>query len=100
MKKIAIAVHGGAGPDSHHIKENEEGYKQGLEDAINAGYEILERGGSAMDAAEAAVRTMEDNPLFNAGKGSAINEKAEVEMCAAIMDGTNLKSGAVAIVKN
>lgn len=53
-----------------------------------------------MDAVEAAVKSLEDNPLFNAGRGSAINAKGEVEMCASIMDGKTLNSGAVAIVKN
>lgn len=100
MDKIAIVVHGGAGPDSEFIKKNKEGYTKGLEEAVHAGYRVLEKGGSAMDAVEAAVRSMEDNPLFNAGKGSALNAKAEVEMCAAIMSGKDLRSGAVAIVKN
>lgn len=100
MQNIAIAVHGGAGPDSQYIKENIEGYKKGLEDAINAGYSILENGGAAIEAVEAAVRLFEDNMHFNAGKGSSLNEKAEVEMCSSIMEGSLLKSGAVAIVKN
>jgi beta-aspartyl-peptidase (threonine type) len=100
MNKIAIAVHGGAGPDSEHIRQNLEGYKKGIENAVNTGYIILEKGGTAVDAVEAAVKSLEDNPLFNAGKGSALNEKAEVEMCASIMSGENLNSGAVAIVRN
>lgn len=100
MNKIAIAIHGGAGPDSEHIKKNYEAYKKGLEDALNSGYKILEGGGSALDAVEAAVNSMEDNPLFNAGKGSALNAKAEVEMCAGIMDGRKVESGAVALIKN
>jgi beta-aspartyl-peptidase (threonine type) len=99
MKKIAIAVHGGAGPDSKFIQLHEEEYKQGLEAALDAGYRILEKNGTAVDAVEAAVNVLEDNYLFNAGRGSALNKKAEVEMCASIMDGSNLKSGAVAIVK-
>src|SRR3712207_878825 len=100
MRKIAIAVHGGAGPDSEHIKKNIEGYKEGISRAIEAGYKVLEKGGKAVDAVEAAVKALEDNPLFNAGRGSALNAKAEVEMCASIMSGKDLKSGAVAIVKN
>ena len=100
MNKIAIAVHGGAGPDSEHIKKNADGYKKGLDDAINTGYEILERGGAAVDAVEAAIKVFENNPLFNAGKGAALNAKAEVELCASIMRGEDLSSGAVAIVKN
>ena len=99
MDNIAIVVHGGAGPDSEYIKENIEGYKQGLEDAINAGYSILENGGTSTDAVEAAVKSFENNPHFNAGKGSSLNELAEVEMCSSVMEGNQLKSGAVAIVK-
>ena len=97
MNKIAIVVHGGAGPDSEFIKQNIEGYKKDLEQAVDTGYKVLEDGGSAV---EAAVNYLEDNSLFNAGRGSALNEKAEVEMGASIMDGKSLESGAVAIVKN
>lgn len=100
MAKITMVVHGGAGPDSEYIKKNIEGYEQGLKEAVNTGYRILEEGGSAMDAVEAAVNYLEDNELFNAGRGSALNEKAEVEMDASIMDGESMKSGAVAIVRN
>lgn len=100
MQKITMLVHGGAGPDSEFIKKNLEGYKQGLTEAVNIGFDILEQGGNALDAVEAAVNYLEDNPLFNAGRGSALNEKAEVEMDASIMDGKNRKSGGVAIVKN
>jgi beta-aspartyl-peptidase (threonine type) len=100
MNKIAMLVHGGAGPDSEFIKKNIEGYKQGLREAVDAGYSVLEGGGSAMDAVEAAVNYLEDNELFNSGRGSALNEKAEVEMDASIMDGKTMKSGGVAIVKN
>ncbi|HSU51571.1 MAG TPA: isoaspartyl peptidase/L-asparaginase, partial [Segetibacter sp.] len=100
MEKITIVVHGGAGPDSEFIRRNIDAYKEGLREAVNAGYSILEDGGSAVDAVEAAVNYLEDNPLFNAGRGSALNEKAEVEMDASIMDGKNMDSGGVAIVKN
>lgn len=100
MNTIAIAVHGGAGPDSDYIKKNKEGYEKGLEEAVRAGYKILEEGGSALDAVEAAVNYLEDNPLFNAGRGSALNENAEVEMDASIMDGRSLECGAAAIVRH
>jgi L-asparaginase / beta-aspartyl-peptidase len=100
MSIIAMAVHGGAGPDSDFIRQNTEAYKKGLEEALSTGYKILEEGGAALDAVEAAVNALEDNPLFNAGRGSALNEKAEVEMDASIMNGENMKSGAVSIVKN
>jgi len=100
MAKLAIAVHGGAGPDSEFIKKNVKGYDKGLKDALNAGYRVLEEGGTALDAVEAAVRSLEDNPLFNAGRGSALNERAEVEMDASIMNGKDRKCGAVSILKN
>jgi beta-aspartyl-peptidase (threonine type) len=100
MNKIAMAVHGGAGPDSEYIKKHKKEYEKGLAEALNAGYKILEQGGSAIDAVETAIKLLEDNPHFNAGKGSALNERAEVEMCASIMNGYDLNSGAVAIVRN
>jgi beta-aspartyl-peptidase (threonine type) len=100
MGKTVIVVHGGAGPDSEYIKQNMEGYKKGIEEAINAGYAVLESGKPALDAVEAAVKALENNPLFNAGKGAALNDKAEVEMCASIMNGETLQSGAAAIVRN
>ncbi|HYC38904.1 MAG TPA: isoaspartyl peptidase/L-asparaginase [Chitinophagaceae bacterium] len=100
MNKIAIAIHGGAGADSEFIRKHKKEYESGLKKAVHAGYTILEQGGKAVDAVEAAVNSLEDNPLFNAGKGSALNERAEIEMCASIMDGQSLNSGAAAIVKN
>jgi L-asparaginase / beta-aspartyl-peptidase len=100
MATLAIVVHGGAGPDSQKIKKNIAGYRKGLEQAVLTGYKVLEEGGSALDAVEAAVNVLEDDHLFNAGRGSALNEKGEVEMDASIVDGSNLKSGAVAIVRN
>jgi L-asparaginase / beta-aspartyl-peptidase len=100
MNKIAIAIHGGAGPDSDYIKQNLKEYKQGLKEAINEAYAMLEEGSSAVDVVEAAIKTLEDNPLFNAGKGSALTENASVEMCSSIMNGFDLKCGAAAIVRN
>jgi beta-aspartyl-peptidase (threonine type) len=100
MKNIAIAIHGGAGPDSEYIKTHIKEYRKGLEDAINAGYSVLEKGGSSVDAVEAAVKSLENNPHFNAGKGAALNDRAEVEMCASIMNGYDQNAGAVAIVRN
>jgi len=100
MSNIAIAIHGGAGPDSEQIKKNIDGYKKGIEEAVSTGYKILEEGGSSLDAVEAAVNALENNPLFNAGRGSALNENAEVEMDASIMNGKDKKCGAVAIVRH
>src|SRR4051812_2550175 len=100
MKKTVIIVHGGAGPDSSFIRQNKEQIKQGLEEALKAGYSILAKEGKALDAVEAAVKSLENNPYFNAGRGAALNDRGEVEMCASIMEGKELNSGAVAIVKN
>ncbi|MGY3212518.1 isoaspartyl peptidase/L-asparaginase family protein [Mucilaginibacter sp. HD30] len=98
MKKIAIAIHGGASSDSEFIRNNIAGYEDGLKTAIKAGYEVLKAGGTAIDAVEQAVRCLEDNPLFNAGRGSALNNEGKVEMDAAVMDGKTLKAGAIAMV--
>ncbi len=100
MKKIAIAVHGGAGSDSDFIKEHEEDYKNALAEAVNLGYEMLEKGENAVDVVEKVVCFFEDHELFNAGKGSAITNLGKVEMCASIMDGKDLASGAAATVYN
>ncbi|KAJ6665822.1 hypothetical protein lerEdw1_001294 [Lerista edwardsae] len=94
--KPVIVVHGGAG---RIFKEREEGSRSGVTRAALKGYSILKRGGSALDAVEEAVAVMEDDPHFNAGCGSVLNEKGEVEMDAIIMDGKNLASGAVSAVK-
>lgn len=100
MKNFVIAVHGGAGEDSEFIQSHQSGYKTGLENAVSAGYKILKQGGSALDAVENAVRLLEDNPLFNSGRGSALNIKGEVEMDASIMDGRKNIAGAVSMVRN
>jgi L-asparaginase / beta-aspartyl-peptidase len=100
MGKIALIVHGGAGEDSDWIRDNQEKFKDGINEALDKGYKLLEEGGSAVDAVEAAVVALENNKWFNAGRGSALNAKGQVEMDAAIMDGKSLNSGAVAIVQN
>jgi beta-aspartyl-peptidase (threonine type) len=91
----AIIVHGGAGP----IKDDSLPARlEGCKTAALAGWKILEQGGSALDAVEAAVVVLEDSPLFNAGTGSALNILGEIEMDAAIMEGQSLRAGAVAVV--
>jgi beta-aspartyl-peptidase (threonine type) len=100
MKKIAIIVHGGAGPDSPFIRTHIKGYREGLKNSVEAAYLILRENGKAVDAVEAAIKVLENNTLFNAGRGSAINAKGEIEMDACIMDGASKKSGAVSIIKN
>src|SRR6478609_3005588 len=99
MRRISMAIHGGAGPDSDFIKKNIEGYRKGLEAAMEAGYNLLERGGTAVDAVEKAIRILEDDPHFNAGRGSSLTEKGEAELCASIMEGRKEDAGAVAIVR-
>lgn len=99
MNKIAIAIHGGAAKDSEFIRQNKTAYEEGLKTAVEAGYAVLKNGGCAIEAVERAVNSLEDNPLFNAGRGSALNNQGEVEMDAAIMDGQTLKAGAVTVVK-
>lgn len=98
MKKIAIAIHGGASSDSEFIRQNKIAYEEGLKIAVQLGYAVLQKGGTAMEAVEQAVNCLEDNPLFNAGRGSALNNQGKVEMDAAVMDGKTLKAGAVAMV--
>lgn len=98
--QIAIVVHGGAGPDSEFILKHVPEYEKGLSDAVEAGYRILKKGGSALDAVEAAVISLENNKYFNAGRGSAITAAGNVEMCSSIMEGRTKKAGAVAIVNN
>jgi beta-aspartyl-peptidase (threonine type) len=102
MAKIALAIHGGAGTilKSAMTPELELEYRSGLENALRVGWAILEKGGSSLDAVEAAVVSLEDFPLFNAGHGSVFTHEGNVELDAAIMDGHKLKAGAVAFVKN
>jgi beta-aspartyl-peptidase (threonine type) len=99
--KFGLVVHGGAGTmeRSKMTAEREREYRAGLERAIKAGLEILQRRGSSLDAAEAAVRILEDDPLFNAGKGAVFTSAGTNELDAAIMDGRTLQAGAVASVK-
>ncbi len=99
-QKFSIAIHGGAGTLVKGLMtpENEEQYKAALSKALEGGYNILESGGSAIDAVEAAVRKLEDSPLFNAGKGSVFTNDGTHEMDAAIMEGKNLEAGAVSLI--
>lgn len=102
MKKISLAIHGGAGTilRSEMTAEMEKKYRSGLENALRSGWQILQSGGNAVDAVEASVIELENNPLFNAGKGSVFTHEGKNELDAAIMDGKNLKAGAAAFVRN
>ena len=96
--KFVLVIHGGAGTilKSQMTPEKEKAYQEALNKALETGYAILKDGGTAMDAVEAAVRTMEDNPLFNAGKGAVFTNEGKNELDAAIMDGKTLAAGSVA----
>jgi beta-aspartyl-peptidase (threonine type) len=102
MSNYAIAIHGGAGTilRSTMTPEKEVEYKQALADAINAGEAVLKANGAALDAVEAAIVSLENNPLFNAGKGSVFTNMGKNEMDASLMDGKDLRAGAVAGVQN
>lgn len=80
--------------------ELEAEYRGGLEAGLKAGWDVLRNGGSSLDAVEAAVVSLEDFPLFNAGRGSVFTHEGKNEMDACIMDGRTLDAGAVAFVKN
>lgn len=93
---FAIAVHGGAG-DAGNLSEVKQAiYKASVQRAIDAGYDILSKGGTAVDAVAKAVMILEDDSLFNAGKGAVFTHEGKNELDAAIMDGSNMKAGAVA----
>jgi L-asparaginase / beta-aspartyl-peptidase len=94
---IVIAIHGGAGV----LRADRPGgrHRAVLKQAVEAGYEILRRGESSLDAVAAAVVVLEDSPLFNAGRGSSFNSDGEIEMDASIMEGATLRAGAVAAVR-
>jgi beta-aspartyl-peptidase (threonine type) len=96
--KYSIAIHGGAGtiPRNSMSEERERSYREALETALRAGSSILERGGSALDAVMHAVQSLEDCPLFNAGKGAVFTHEGKHELDAAIMCGSRFMAGAVA----
>jgi L-asparaginase / beta-aspartyl-peptidase len=102
MSKFTIAVHGGAGTISKvsMTPEKEAAYLKALNDALDAGYSILEKNGDALEAVKAAVVELENNSLFNAGRGSVFTNTGTHEMDASIMYGKDLSAGAVAAVKN
>ena len=93
-----LVIHGGAGTilKQNMSSEKEKAYTTSLEEALRKGYAILQNGGSSLDAVEAVVRTLEDNPLFNAGKGAVFTNEGKIELDAAIMNGKTLAAGSVA----
>lgn len=92
-----LVIHGGAGT---HPPDLEPQYRAGLNAALDAGYAVLEKGGSSIDAVVAAIKVMEDDPTFNAGRGAVLNSEGFCELDAAIMDGKTLGAGAVAGVQH
>jgi L-asparaginase / beta-aspartyl-peptidase len=94
---FAIAIHGGAGTlsGSKTSPEHDRAYREGLSAALDAGYSVLERGGSSLDGAIAAVCVLEDDPLFNAGRGAVLTRDGLAELDASVMDGGTLGAGAV-----
>ena len=102
MAKFSLVIHGGAGTilKSSMTSEKEAAYRQALDQALEAGFILLEKGKSAIDAVRAAVVSLEDNLLFNAGRGSVFAKDGTQEMDASIMDGKTLMAGAVSAVKN
>jgi L-asparaginase / beta-aspartyl-peptidase len=102
VRNVVMAVHGGAGsvPRGSLTPEKEKAFRDGLEKAVRAGAAVLADGRASMDAVEAAIRVLEDDPNFNAGKGAVFNTDGEQELDACIMNGKDLRSGSVAGVHN
>ncbi|MEP6513846.1 MAG: isoaspartyl peptidase/L-asparaginase [Parafilimonas sp.] len=102
MAKFTMVIHGGAGTilKEDMTQELEHAYLEGLKKALDAGYAVLEQGGSAVNAVKAAIIYLEDDLMFNAGRGSVFTKKGVQEMDAAIMDGNSLFAGAVSGVRN
>lgn len=100
MQQFSIAIHGGAGTlvKGQMSPEKEQAYKSALQTAIDIGYQILKNGGTALDSVEATVKSLEDCPLFNAGKGAVFTAEGTHEMDASIMEGHTLKAGAVSLI--
>ena len=97
----ALVIHGGAGPFPAKLGDvQRQRFETSLATALDSGFDILERGGSSLDAATGAVRLLEDDPLFNAGRGAALARDGSVELDAAIMDGRTQKAGAVAVLRH
>ena len=97
-----LVIHGGAGNivEGRFTPEEEKAYHEGLQAALKAGYDVLAKGGTSVDAVKAAIYQMELNPIFNAGRGAVFTNEGKNELDASIMDGKDLTAGAVAGVTN
>ena len=105
QQKAMLVIHGGAGTitRANMSAEAEKNYRAGLEEALKTGHAVLARGGTSVDAVEAAIRILEDNPLFNAGKGAVFTHDGKNELDASIMEGKKKMAGSVAgvtIIRN
>lgn len=99
--KYSLIIHGGAGAlEDLKYEAGESEFKTSIIEILEAGRQRLEQGAAALDVVEFCVNLLEDNPLYNAGKGSVLNENGQVEMDAALMNGSDLMAGAVTCVKN
>ncbi|MCA1817661.1 MAG: isoaspartyl peptidase/L-asparaginase [Acidobacteria bacterium] len=100
--KFMFVIHGGAGAIERGkmTPELEKQYREKLTEALEAGYRVLSNNGSGLDAVEAAIRIMEDSPLFNAGKGAVFTHEGTNELDSSIMDGRTLAAGSVAGLKH
>jgi beta-aspartyl-peptidase (threonine type) len=97
----SIVIHGGAGVVPADISDAQRGaFEAGLARALDIGFGLLARGGSSLDAVSSAVRALEDDPLFNAGRGAALTREGSAELDASIMDGRDMRAGAVAGVQH
>ena len=101
LERFALAIHGGAGTISPEqiTPEMERDLRTGLQRSLDAGHAILKNDGSSLDAVVAAVRVLEDDPLFNAGRGAVFTSAGTHEMDAAVMDGRTLMAGAIGAVR-
>lgn len=102
MQPFSIVIHGGAGTilKSDMTPELEKAYTAGLDSALQKGFAIIEKGGTAIDAIITSIKMLEDNLLFNAGRGSVFTKKGVQEMDAAIMNGATMKAGSITGVRN
>ena len=102
MSTFTIAIHGGAGTilKSMLTPELELNYHQGLQEALDAGYDVLKQSGTSLDAIVEAIKKLENNELFNAGRGAVFTHKGIHEMDACVMTGQDIDAGAVAGISN
>jgi L-asparaginase / beta-aspartyl-peptidase len=102
LGRVRIVIHGGAGTilKKNMTPQTESDYRAALTQALNAGYSVMLKGGTSLDAVQAAINYMEDSPLFNAGKGAVFTHEGTNELDASIMNGANLMAGAVAGVRH